>query len=164
VEQPKDANGMQRDGILIADIMTSPPLALAPEASLAEAARMLADSEASDLMVVDDEGNLVGVLDEGDLIRAVLPDIDEIRAAGGSVADGLAAFVRKGNELAQRPLGAYVVREPLTVAPSDHAGVAAVMMIERRIRRLPVVDGERLVGTVSRGEVCRAVLSAAAAQ
>src|SRR5919197_694723 len=97
VQDGKDASGKGgTDGILIADIMTSPPLALSPEASLAEAARMLADSEASDLMVVDDAGKLVGVLDEGDLIRAVLPDIDEIRAAGGSVQDGLAAFVRKG--------------------------------------------------------------------
>jgi CBS domain-containing protein len=153
--------GRGEDGILIQEIMTSPPLALSADASLAEAARMLADSEASDLMVVDDTGKLVGVLDEGDLIRAVLPDIDEIRAAGGSVQDGLAAFVRKGNELAGRALAPYIVREPLTVAPDDHAGVAAVMMIERRIRRLPVVDGERLVGTVSRGEVCRAVLSSA---
>ncbi|HEY7207086.1 MAG TPA: CBS domain-containing protein [Gaiellaceae bacterium] len=150
-------------GILIGEIMTSPPLALAPDASLAEAARMLADSEAADLMVVDSAGKLVGVLDEGDLIRAVLPDVDEIRAAGGSVEDGLAAFVRKGGELAGRPLGPYVVHEPLTVSPDDHAGVAAVMMIERRIRRLPVVDEGQLVGTVSRGEVCRAVLSSAGA-
>ena len=149
--------------ILISEIMTTPPLSVDADGSLAEAAQALAASEAADLMVVDENGMLVGVLDEGDLIRAVLPDVEEIRAAGGSVEDGLAAFVRKGSELADRPLAPYIVREPLTVAPGDHAGVAAVMMIERRIRRLPVVDNGRLVGTVSRGEVCRAVLASAGA-
>ncbi len=150
-------------GILISEVMTKEPLSLAPTATMAEAARMLAENETSDLMVVDDAGTLVGVLDEGDLIRAVLPDLDEIRAAGGSVHDGLAAFVRKGEELGNRPIGPFVVSEPLTVSPADHAGVAAVMMLERQIRRLPVVDGTRLVGTVSRGEICRAVLSSAGA-
>lgn len=148
-------------GILIADVMTKQPLSLAPSASMADAAKMLAESGASDLMVVDDSGVLAGVLDEGDLIRAVLPDIDEIRSAGGSVEDGLAAFARKGQELASRSVAPYVVREPLTVGPTDHAGTAAVLMVERQVRRLPVVEDGRLVGTVSRGEVCRAVLASA---
>src|SRR4051794_6360264 len=120
------------EAILIGALMTTDPPTLRPDASLATAARRLAEAETSDCMVVDQSGKLVGVVDEGDLIRAVLPDIDEIRAAGGSVQDGLAAFVRKGRELADRPIGPYIVTEPITVAPGDHAGVAVVIMIDRR--------------------------------
>lgn len=150
--------------VLIRDLMTTPPLRIGPLATLEEAALVLASSEASDLMVADEDGRFLGVLSEGDLIRAVLPDRTEIEAAGGSVNDATSAFVRKGVELRTRPVMPYVIREPITVTPEDHASVAAVVMAERYIRRLPVVEGDRLVGTVSRSDVCRAVLSARSRQ
>jgi CBS domain-containing protein len=82
--------------MLIGDFMSPPSVArIAPEASLREAARIFADSAASDLMVAGDDDRLIGVLSEGDVIRAVLPDIDEILGAGGSVRDALRVFVRK---------------------------------------------------------------------
>jgi CBS domain-containing protein len=103
----------------------------------------------------------VGVLSEGDLIRAILPDIDEIHAAGGSVADASRAFMRKAGELARQAIAPHVITDPLTVSPEDHVALAAVIMIDRQIRRLPVVDQNRLlVGTVSRSDLCRAVLKA----
>lgn len=140
--------------------MTTPALSVAPDAMLDEAARLLASSDASDLMVADAEGMLVGVLSEGDLIRAVLPDLDEILGAGGSLTDAMRAFVAKGRQLAGRGIRPYVIHEPLTVAPSDHAAVAAAALIEHQIRRLPVVDGGRLVGTISRSDLARAVIAA----
>lgn len=140
--------------------MTAPPLSVRPDASLEEAANILASSEASDLMVADAEGCFLGVVSEGDLIRAVLPDVDEIYEAGGSVDDAMAAFVAKGRMLAERNVAPYVIADPLTVAPDDHAAVAAAALIEHQIRRLPVVQDGRLVGTVSRSDVVDAVLEA----
>ncbi len=145
--------------MLIRDVMTSPPLRIDPDATLHEAAVLFAASEASDLMVAEPGGRFIGVLSEGDLIRAVLPDRAEIEGAGGSVEDAMRAFERKGVELAERPVAPYVIHEPLTVSPEDHASLAAVIMVERYIRRLPVVEDGRLVGTVDRSDVCRAVLS-----
>jgi CBS domain-containing protein len=145
--------------VLIREVMTTPPLHISPQASMEEAALLFAGSEASDLMVAAEDGRLVGVLSEGDLLRAVLPDRAEIEAAGGSVEDAMIAFVRKGVELRSRPVGPYVIREPITVDPDDHVSVAAVVMTERFIRRLPVVRDGLLVGTVSRSALCRAVLS-----
>lgn len=54
-----------------------------------------------------------------------------------------------------------MITDPLTVSPKDHVALAAVIMIERQIRRLPVVDeNRRLVGTVSRSDLCSAALKA----
>lgn len=145
--------------VLIGDFMSPPSVArIAPEASLRDAARIFADSAASDLMVAGDDDRLIGVLSEGDVIRAVLPDIDEILGAGGSVRDALRVFVQKGEELAHRPITPYVITEPITVTPGNHLAEAATILIQKMIRRLPVVDGDVLVGTVSRSDVCRAVL------
>ena len=142
----------------VRDVMTTPPVTLPPEATLFQAAKLLASSDASDVMVAQDDNTLVGVLSEGDLIRAILPDLNEIHDAGGSVEDAARAFMRKGSELATRSIGPYMITEPLTVSPEDHVAFVSVIMIDRQIRRLPVVKDGTLVGTVSRSDVCRAVL------
>lgn len=147
--------------VYVQDVMAISPLRLSPEASLQEAARLLAMSEASDLMVAGDDGTLIGVISEGDLLRAVLPDMDEILAAGGSVEEAARALVEKGRSLASRGIGPLVITEPLVVSPTDHVAVAATLLVERQIRRLPVVDGGRLVGTISRSDVARALVATA---
>ena len=138
--------------------MRDAPVRVGPDSSLRDAAEILAASEASDLMVAADDGTLVGVLSEGDLIRAVLPDVDEILGAGGSLKDALRVFVEKGATLAARPITPYLITEPIVLRPDDHIAQAATILIDRMIRRLPVVEDGRLVGTISRSDVCRAVL------
>lgn len=144
--------------MLIRDVMTIHPIYININSSMHRAAEIISIAEVSDLMVVDDEKTFVGVLSEGDMIRAVLPNFDEVIAAGGSLADAFAFFVRKGRELARRPIAPLVITDPITVKPTDEAALAATVMAEKQIRRLPVVEGDKLVGTVSRADICRAVI------
>jgi CBS domain-containing protein len=147
--------------MLLQEAMSPPPIRLAPDSSMLDAVQVLTGSQESYVMVADERDVLVGVLSEGDLIRVMLPDMDEIHAAGGSVADAISAFMRKAGELASQPIAPYMITDPLTVSPKDHVALAAVIMIERQIRRLPVVDeNRRLVGTVSRSDLCSAALKA----
>src|SRR4051794_5015143 len=88
--------------MLIRDIMTTHPVYINADSTVHRAAEIISIAEVSDVMVVDDGKHFVGVLSEGDLIRAVLPNYDEIIAAGGSLADAFDFFVRKGRELARR--------------------------------------------------------------
>jgi len=144
----------------IRHVMSSHPVRIAPGASLHQAAEVFAESDASVLMVADGDGRLVGVLSEGDLIRAMLPDLEAIRGAGGSLLDALRVFVEHGAQLAERPITPYLITQPITVAPGDHVAMVATILMQRMIHRLPVVDDGILVGTVSRSDVCRAVLRA----
>ena len=144
--------------MLIRDIMTIYPVYVDADATVHRAAEIISIAEVSDVMVVDEQRNFVGVLSEGDLIRAVLPNFDEIIAAGGSLADAFDFFVRKGRELARRPIAPLVITGPITMKPTDEAAMAATAMAEKQIRRLPVVEDGKLVGTVSRADICRAVI------
>lgn len=146
--------------MLVRQVMTANPIRIAPGASLHEAAEVFAESDASALMVAGGDGRLVGVLSEGDLIRAMLPDLEAIRGAGGSLLDALRVFIEHGAQLAERPITPYVITQPITVAPGDHVAQVATILMQRMIHRLPVVDDGILVGTVSRSDVCRAVLRA----
>jgi CBS domain-containing protein len=127
-------------------------------ATVKQAVHILAESQASDLMVVGADGRFAGVLSEGDLIRAALPRYEEILAGGGNLTEAFEVFVDKGSALAEKPIEPLVIKDALTFAPQDEVLKAASTMVRKQIRRLPVVDGGKLVGTISRADVCRAVL------
>ena len=131
---------------------------IASDATMLDAARMVAVTRTSYLMVVDEGDRFVGVLAEGDILRNALPDFEEIMKAGGTLHDAYQLFVKKARALSALPIGPLVIREPIVLKPTDHVAQAATILIERQIRRLPVVDDGRLVGTVSRANICRTVV------
>lgn len=134
-------------------------LCIRHDSSLRHAAEVVALSGVGDLMVVDDDGAFVGVLSEGDILRNALPDLDEILNEGGTLHDAYQAFMRKSAELSDKPVMPLVIRHPLVLHPDDHVAKAATLLIDRQIRRLPVVDEGRLLGTVSRANICEAVVA-----
>ena len=126
--------------------------------NILHAAEIVALSHVSDLMVIDDDGNFRGVLSEGDILRTALPDIDEILEEGGSLDDAFDIFLSKGRGLSDLPIAPLVIEEPIIVAPDDHIAKAATVLLNKQIRLLPVVDAGKLVGTISRADVCRAMV------
>lgn len=141
----------------VSDVMSPTPAQIAIGADLCEAAEVVARTGVGNLMVLDC-GLLVGVLSSGDILRAALPELAEILAQGGSLDDGFAAFIVKGRALAERPLAPLVIRNPITLRPDDHVAAAATILITRQIQRLPVVADGRLLGVVSRADLCRAIV------
>jgi CBS domain-containing protein len=139
-------------------VMTSHPARIRTDSNLYHAAEIVALSGASDLMVVDEDGGFAGVLSEGDILRAALPDFDEIEEEGGTLLDAYQLFLRKGQELSEKPIAPLIIRDPIVLHPDDHVAKAAVILINKQIRRLPVVKNGHLVGTVSRANICQSVV------
>lgn len=144
--------------MLIRDVMTIDQVHVTMDATLRRAAEIVSLAEVSDLMVVDHHKRFIGVLSEGDMLRALLPDFQEIITAGGSLSDAFRFFVDKGRDLASRPIAPLVITDAITMLPTDEVAMAAAVMTEKQIRRLPVVEDGALVGTVSRADLCRAVI------
>ena len=144
----------------IGEVMNRKPAVIAVQSTFADAARRVAETQVSDLMVIDAQGALVGVLSEGDLIRATLPNYDELMRDGTSLGGAWKVFLEKGKEVARREIGQIVIKTPITFQPTDELIKAASAMVNKQIRVLPVVDGGKLVGTISRGDLCNAVIGA----
>ena len=145
----------------IGDAMDRRDARITLDAPMSRAAELLQQSQASDLMVVDDDGRYVGVLAEGDLLRGVMPDFDGLMESGASLEDAYRIFVESGRQYADQPIRRLVIRTSITVSPEDELLKAATVMATKGIRRLAVVDGEQLVGTLSRADVCWAILGRA---
>jgi CBS domain-containing protein len=144
----------------VRDVMSINAVRILTGASLRQASEMVAFSGASDLVVVDANNSFVGVLSEGDMMRAVLPKMTEVIEAGGTLADTYQLFEEKGKQLADQPIDPYVIRAPITLSPDDPLQKAAAVMVSKQIRRLPVIQDGKLLGTISRADVCRGVLNA----
>lgn len=144
--------------MLVRDIMAVHPICIYVDADMRRAAKIVSIAEASDLMVIDLQDKFVGVLSEGDLIRALLPDFGEILAAGESLSDAFRLFVDKGRDLASRSIAPLIIRNPITVKPDDNVARIATILVQMQIRRLPVVENDQLLGTISRADICRGVI------
>lgn len=142
----------------VRDIMTIFPVYIRLGADMRRAAEIISISEVSDLMVIDYDNKFIGVLSEGDLIRTILPSFDEVLQAGGTLNDAFKFFVQKGHDLVNRPIDPLVIHNAITLKTTDDIAQAALIMVEKQIRRLPVVDDGKLMGTVSRSDICRAVI------
>ncbi|MET7420127.1 CBS domain-containing protein [Dactylosporangium sp. NPDC005555] len=144
--------------MLVRDVMAAYPAYVRLGATIRRAAEVVSVSEVGHLMVLDHDGKFVGSVSEEDLVRAMLPGFDDVTEAGGTLADAFRLFLERGRALADRVIDPLVVRDTATVRPTDELARAAIVMLDRGIRRLPVVDDGALVGTVSRADLCRAVI------
>ena len=142
----------------VGDVMTVRAARIRYSSNMLYAAEIVGLSEIGDLMVVDDDNTFIGVLSEGDILRTALPDIDEILAAGGTVREALDVFLRKGEALANTPIAPVVIQNPIVVSPDEEVAAVTTILLQKHIGRLPVVVDGKLVGTVSRADICRAVV------
>jgi CBS domain-containing protein len=138
-----------------ADIMTSPVATVTPETPIAEAIATMLDQRISGLPVLDADGNLAGIITEGDLLRRV--ELGTERQRPGWLeflrGPGLAAgeFVRTHGRLVHD----VMTREVVTTAPEATLEEVVGLMESMNVKRVPVVEGERMLGLVSRADLLR---------
>ena len=126
--------------------------------TMREASEILSHSWASELMVLDSDDAFVGVLAEGDMIRAVMPRFEDLMLSSGTLYESFGLFMDSGHEKAAHPIDEIVIRNPIVVTPDNDVVKAAATMASEKINRLPVVEDGKLVGTISRADICLAVL------
>jgi len=110
--------------------------AIAPEDPVLEAIRMMADHHVGALLVMRGT-ELLGILSERDYARKV---------------------VLLGRSSADTPVSTIMSSPVVTVSPDHSVQDCMRLMTERRIRHLPVLDGGRVAGMVSIGDLVKAVI------
>ena len=127
--------------------------------TIRKAAEEISTNQCSDLVVVDDDNNFIGVLSEGDLIRNILPELSKVMKEGGTLSSSYDLFMDTSKAHADKGFEHLVLRDPITIHPDEDVLKAAGLMVTKQIRRLPVVKEGKLVGSVSRADVCRKVMA-----
>jgi len=118
------------------EIMTPNPTCVRSSQTVREAAQIMADTGVGAVPICGEDEQLKGMLTDRDIVVRVLAEGKDVRAVtAGEMAQG----------------------EAITIGADDDANEIMKTMAEHKVRRLPVIDGHRLVGVVSQADVARAL-------
>jgi CBS domain-containing protein len=147
--------------MIVADVMTRHVLSVAPDATVEDAAKMMLARGISGLFVVDAKGDLAGVVTEGDLLRR-----DELGTERNRPW-WLRLLVSPGRQAADftrthgRRVRDVMTEEVISVASDANLEAVVDTMEKHRIKRVPVTEGGRVIGVVSRSDLLRALVGRA---
>lgn len=123
---------MRKAADLVDGVMSAPVVQVVPQDTVADALRSMVERDIGAVVVVED-GRPVGVFTERDVSRRILDD----------------------PKLPDREVGDVMSAPVVTVTPTDEVVFIFGLMTDKRIRRLPVVDGNKLVGIVTERDLLR---------
>lgn len=141
------------------DVMSSDVATVAPEMTLPDLERAFIERRMRGFPVVSD-GRLVGIVSRSDVVRSICVErsreemlSDYYRDIGDWRDDTAESFHALGERLGVRIESLHVadamVASVVTVSPQEPVDAVARLLVDRRLHRVPVVDGDRLVGILS---------------
>ena len=145
--------------MVVKDIMTTDVKTTRPDTAVKEIASIMCLKKISGVPVVDENERLVGILSEKDILHYMFPDIGDIMSEGGEARD----FEKlEGNyqDAMNRKVGDLMTTTVATVSADIPVLRAASMMWLKKIRRIPVTEGDKLLGIISIGDVHKAIFQA----
>jgi CBS domain-containing protein len=118
----------------IRDLMTGNPTTCEPSTTIVEAAKVMAQEDVGPVPIVEG-GRIVGIVTDRDLVVRVLAE---------------------GRDPSSTTIGEIASADLVTVQPDSDLNEALSLMAQNQVRRLPVVEGDQLVGIVAQADVARA--------
>lgn len=125
--------------------------------SIADAIRLMLDNRVSGLPVLDDEGKVIGILTEGDLLRRSETGTERHRPRWLEFLMGPGRIAEEYVRTHGRKVEEIMTRDLATATADTPLDDVVQMMERRRIKRVPVLAGDSLVGMVSRADLLRAL-------
>ncbi len=110
---------------------------IGPDASVYDAMKLMADKEIGALMVTEG-AKLVGIISERDYARKV---------------------ILKGRSSKSTQVKEIMTTRVVYTQPEQNIEECMAVMTEKRVRHLPVIDGGRLVGVISIGDLVKSIIS-----
>jgi CBS domain-containing protein len=139
--------------MIVRDVMTENVFTVTADTPLKVVATRMLEYGVSGMPVVKDEDQVVGVVSETDILFKERPAPDR-----KGVVDWLMHYGEDPPlaKLDARTAGEAMTTPAVTIASGRSVADAATLMLEVRVDRLPVVDGGRLVGILTRSDLVRA--------
>ena len=108
-------------------------MSVPPDAKMSEAIKLLSERRIGAVLVMS-EGRIEGILSERDIVRVL---------------------GERGAAVLEEPVSAVMTRKVVSCRPNDTVSAIMEMMTLGKFRHLPVLDGERVVGLISIGDVVK---------
>lgn len=141
-----------------ADVMTHDVVTVHTDATVKEIAEILLAKGISGVPVVDAAGALVGVVSEGDLLHRVETETERRRSWWLELLADREQMAQDFVKSHARKAGDVMTRQVVTVKPDTPLSDVSALLEKHKIKRVPVVDGGKVVGIVSRANLLKALV------
>jgi CBS domain-containing protein len=149
------------------DVMTTEVVTVSPETTVQDLAKILSEKGISGTPVVDADQRLVGIVSEGDLLhRAETGTERRVQRRRSWWLESVAAEQEMARDYVKahgRTVADIMTRDVITAEETADLADLAMLLETRRIKRVPVVSGGKLVGIVSRANLVRALATTSSA-
>ena len=143
------------------DVMTRNVVSVKLDSSVFEAAQRMILNRISGLPVLDASGKLVGVVTEGDLLRRAETATERHRPSWLEFFLGQGRLATEYVRTHGRKVGDVMTPGPETIVEETPLDEIVTVMEQKRIKRLPVMRGDKMVGIVSRANLVQALATLA---
>ncbi len=132
----------------ILELMKTHVIKTAPDATMRDVVDMLDLYQLTTLPVVDAEDRLVGVITEHDVAGRLIPAYQQ---AGDDLTETV-------NRQGDQTVSAMMTQPALSVDENDDVAKALSLITAHGVKRIPVTSEGKLIGTISRVDICQAIL------
>ena len=148
--------------MLVDDIMTREVQVLHPDQTISDAVTELAKQGISGAPVVDSSGALVGIITENDILNALKNTGKRLEMVYPSLSMVSVSFIEKMDEketmdafkeIANTKVSKVMTKSVTTVQSGSNLALVVNFIILKGVNRIPVMDGAKVIGIVSRADI-----------
>src|SRR5262249_60159130 len=139
----------------VKDVMTPNVICVGADEAVVNAARLMLQHQISGLPVVDKQGELVGIVSEGDFLRRGELGTQRRRPKWLEFVLGPGKLAQEYVHASGKKIEDVMTPDPWTIGEDESLEAVVDMMERRRIKRIPVTRGGRVVGIISRANLMR---------
>lgn len=143
------------------DVMTRDLISVTPDATVLQAARLMLQHHISGLPVVDASGKLVGILSEGDFLRRRETATQRRRSRWLEFLMGPGKIASEYTQSHGSKVAEVMTSDVRTVGEDTDLEKIVELMEKHRIKRVPVIRDDKIVGIVTRSNLMHAMVSMA---
>lgn len=136
----------------VSDVMTKNFLAVGPETPIYKVQSLLIRYHLNDLLVTDSENKLLGIVTFSDICCKLLPDYDELMRDSSYFLNPELIEDRLV-DIMNLPVKQVMSTHVITTEPDAYAIKAGALMTAKRIKQLPVIENDKVVGVISRTDI-----------
>ncbi|MFI4994817.1 MAG: CBS domain-containing protein [Hyphomicrobiales bacterium] len=140
-----------------ADVMTKNVVRIEPEASTTQACALMKRAHVSGLPVVDAYGKPIGIVTRSDLLRSHEPHRRGYATRLIQFVPGLGYLARQAGFRHDKKVGDVMTRKLIAATEETPLSDIVALLNGNRIKRVPVLHGDKMVGIVSRGDLIHAL-------
>lgn len=142
-------------------IMTQNVVSVQRDSTISEIAQVMVEHKVSGLPVLSAGGYLVGIVTEGDLLRREMtPRLPEFINILGAVIyyHGVERYNEDFKKILAKTAMDIMTEDLITVKEGTDVSAAAKIMLDNNIKQIPVVDGSKLIGIITRADIVKLLL------